>query len=377
MFRRSRWMIVLLLMVVRSISAQPTVHILSIEPDVKNQTILLDGAISEVKCVAKTNRPDARLQWTLEGPGRFDGTTTGIASFYLLPDKIAGTKAQVKITITATDAKGAVARDTVSFTIMTIPPTPKPSPAPTKAPSPTPTPQPAPEEASVILSLPNGGGTMVFLRTPGGRYDMGCGVWADQCGADETVVSTQVETFWIGQYEVTRQQWAAVMGKPDNVTAETALLPVENVSWNEIQEFIRQLMTLSLQYEIRLPTEAEWEYACRSGGQPENYAGGNDPEVVAWHANNSGRKAHLVGQKQPNGLGLYDLSGNVREWTQDEYRERLSGAGAAALPPKGTKVVRGGGWLNAPKYLRCSNREQYFADSKKSGLGFRLVLKKN
>jgi formylglycine-generating enzyme required for sulfatase activity len=212
---------------------------------------------------------------------------------------------------------------------------------------------------------------MAFVKVPGSSYDMGCGSWADACGNDEKLHVEKLTDFWIGQYEVTRKQWRQVNGDTANASKPDDTLPIENVSWNDGQTFLAKLSQNMPQYEFRLPTEVEWEYACRSGGKPENYAGSNEPDSVAWYLNNSGRKLHPIGTKAPNELGTYDLSGNVREWTQDWYAADYSHPTSGKM-----KVVRGGGWINAAKYVRCTNREQYLPDIPKAGLGFRVVMKK-
>ena len=124
--------------------------------------------------------------------------------------------------------------------------------------------------------------------------------------------------FWIGKYTVTQGQWQKVMGNNPSGFKKGDNYPVETVSWDDAKEFIRKLNGKS-GYTFRLPTEAEWEYAARSGGKAEKYAGGNDIDAVAWYVANSGRSTHPVGTKAPNGLGIYDMSGNVWQWCEDKY----------------------------------------------------------
>jgi formylglycine-generating enzyme len=122
-----------------------------------------------------------------------------------------------------------------------------------------------------------------------------------------------------GKYEVTQAQWEAVMGNnPAYFKQCGESCPVESVSWNDVQEFIKKLNQQTGK-TYRLPTEAEWEYAARSGGKSEKYSGGNNVDSVAWYNGNSGKQTHPVGRKQPNGLGIYDMSGNVWEWVEDIY----------------------------------------------------------
>ena len=126
-------------------------------------------------------------------------------------------------------------------------------------------------------------------------------------------------------------------------------LPVEQVSWKDVQEFIQKLNALTGK-TYRLPTEAEWEYAARGGNQSQGYkyAGSNTVGDVAWHYGNSDHKTHPVGQKQPNELGLYDMSGNVWEWCQDWYGDYSSSAQTNPTGPSSGsyRVLRGGSWSN-------------------------------
>jgi hypothetical protein len=129
----------------------------------------------------------------------------------------------------------------------------------------------------------------------------------------------------MGKFEVTQLLWRTVMGsnpsslhcEPRTVACSSDNNPVESVSWNDVQEFLQKLNTMTGK-QYRLPTEAEWEYACYGGIQTE-YCGGNNLDAVGWYYGNSGNKTHPVGQKQANGYGLYDMSGNVWEWMEDKY----------------------------------------------------------
>jgi len=155
--------------------------------------------------------------------------------------------------------------------------------------------------------------------------------------------------------------------------------PVENVSWYEVQEFIERLNSKTGK-KYRLPTEAEWEYAARSGGKREKYAGTNsdaDLGSYAWYITNSGSKTHPVGQKQPNGLGLYDMSGNVWEWCSDWYGKDYY-ASSPKDNPQGPssgsyRVLRGGSWGNDPRNIRASDRGIDFPSFRLIYNGFRLL----
>jgi sulfatase modifying factor 1 len=190
-----------------------------------------------------------------------------------------------------------------------------------------------------------------------------------------------VDDFSIGRYEVTQAQWLAVM--KENPAANTACgldCPVENVSWNEVQVFIKRLNGITGK-NYRLPYEAEWEYAARSGGKSELWAGTSDEEKLgeyAWFVDNSEEKTHPVGEKKPNGLGIYDMTGNVWEWCQDlhdAYYYKKSPAKNPQGPSNGqTRVIRSGSWGSKSWELRATARGRIFPKNKNSGLGFRLVL---
>ncbi|MBF0424187.1 MAG: SUMF1/EgtB/PvdO family nonheme iron enzyme, partial [Magnetococcales bacterium] len=160
-----------------------------------------------------------------------------------------------------------------------------------------------------------------FVIVSGGTFEMGCGSWQSGCFDNEKPVhSVTVGSFEIGKYEVTQKQWKAVMGSnPSSFSSCGDDCPVEMVTWNDTQDFIAKLNQQEKGCTYRLPTEAEWEYACRSGGKQEKYCGGNDVDQVAWYGSNSGNKTYPVGRKVANGLGAYDMSGNVWEWVADWY----------------------------------------------------------
>ncbi|BCS53402.1 hypothetical protein GSVR_17100 [Geobacter sp. SVR] len=222
---------------------------------------------------------------------------------------------------------------------------------------------------------------MVLLKVPGGTYIMG-DTFGD--GASNELPSHQVTVgeFYIGKYEVTQGQWQAVMGSnPSSFSACGADCPVETVNWSDIQTFITTLNQQSGK-NYRLPTEAEWEYAARSGGQSQAYSGGSDINAVAWYAVNSGSTTHPVGQKQANGLGLYDMSGNVDELVSDWFA--LSYSATAQTNPTGPATgslhtYRGGSWFEDPFYERASYRgavipgDPVYPTNRYPTIGFRLV----
>ena len=217
-----------------------------------------------------------------------------------------------------------------------------------------------------------------FVRAPGGTFEMGCGSQSDCQDNEKPVHTVRVDSFEIGKYEVTQGQWETVMrSNPSRFSACGDDCPVEKVSWGDVQKFITKLNTKG-QEKYRLPTEAEWEYACRSGGKREKYSGGNNVDSLAWHKNNSGNKTHRVGQKSPNGLEIYDMSGNVWEWVQDRYARDAYGKHEHDNPVyEGSgflRVFRGGSWGTGSGVTRCTYRSSSApGGSRFNNLGFRLI----
>ena len=187
---------------------------------------------------------------------------------------------------------------------------------------------------------------------------------------------TLTNDYYIGKYEVTQALWQAVMGKnPSKFKGDN--LPVENVSWDDCQEFISQLNRITGK-TFRLPTEAEWEYAARGGKKSRGYqySGSNDISDVAWYDGNSGNKTHAVGSKQANELGIYDMSGNVWEWCQDWHGSYSS---SSQTNPTGVKsgsyrVIRGEGWFSGARICRSSYRDGRLPYASSRDQGLRLVL---
>ena len=183
--------------------------------------------------------------------------------------------------------------------------------------------------------------------------------------------------FYIGKDEVTQGQWQQLMGsRPAFFSSCGDNCPVESVSWNDAQEFISKLNSLNGR-TYRLMTEAEWEYACRSGGKAERFCGSANVDAVAWYDKNSSSKPHQVGEKQPNGLGIYDMSGNVWEWVSDLYAADYYGKAPTHNPegplPGSKRVIRGGSWYNDPRNVRSSIRGCDDPDHRSVNLGFRVA----
>ena len=168
--------------------------------------------------------------------------------------------------------------------------------------------------------------------------------------------------FWIGKYPVTQAQWTAVMGGSPSGFHGDGMLPVENVSWTDCQEFIAKL-SQACGETFRLPTEAEWEYACRAGATG-NWSFGNDPgqlDDYAWHPDNAGGRTHPVGEKHPNAWGLYDMHGNICEWCQDDWHDGYTDApangGAWLTESAREKTARGGSWCMLTAECRSASRD--------------------
>ncbi len=188
----------------------------------------------------------------------------------------------------------------------------------------------------------------------------------------------KVKSFALGKYEVTQEQWFALMG--DNPSYNKGRpLPVENVSWDDIQVFLGKLNAKTGK-RYRLPTEAEWEYAARAGSTTL-YSFGDDVAQLSrygWYAANALSKTHPIGEKLPNQFGLHDMAGNVWEWVQDCYNENYNGAAAdgiaAAGPEDCDRVVRGGSWESGADFLRPAFRGRVRPTHRVLNLGFRVAL---
>ncbi len=229
------------------------------------------------------------------------------------------------------------------------------------------------------------GSDLEFVFVQGGTFQMGSN---DGSNDEKPIHSVTVSDFYIRKYEVTQKQWQAVMGtNPSNWKREN--LPVEQVSWNDIQQFIAKLNESSGK-TYRLPTEAEWEYAARGGkfgvdrrqlkGDQLMYSGSDSLDTVAWYRSNSDDKIHEVGIKQPNELGIYDMSGNVWEWCNDWFDEHYyenSSQTNPQGPSSGTyRALRGGSWSSNVNLCRVAYRLRGNPNNRDDDNGFRLVRTK-
>lgn len=230
------------------------------------------------------------------------------------------------------------------------------------------------ENARIISNLIN---NMVYVQ--GGTFMMGATTEqdSDACPDEKPAHQVTLAGFYIGKYEVTQREWKAVMGRKFKYF-EGDNRPVEILSWDDCQKFIQRLNTITGR-KFRLPTEAEWEYAARGGNRSRGYkySGSNDPNKVAWYMDNSEGFSHDVGTKQPNELGLYDMSGNVYEWCQDWYSdsyENQTQADSTDSESETVRILRGGCWNHPIESCRVSSRMGIGSSAAYFYGGLRLAL---
>jgi formylglycine-generating enzyme required for sulfatase activity len=251
------------------------------------------------------------------------------------------------------------------------------NPTPTP-PSPRPSPRPLPPPFTEKLA---NGIRLEMVSLPAGKFTMG----SSESDYEKPPHQVKVNSFAIGKYPVTQAQYQAVMGtNPShfkNWFKNNPQNPVECVSWDDAQAFCQKLSRITGK-TYRLPTEAEWEYACRAGTTTRYYFGDNDNQLgdYAWYEGNSNRTTHPVGQKKPNGWGLYDMSGNVWEWCEDDWHDSYIGApddGTAWIDndnrSQSLKCLRGGSWLDSPNFCRSAYRAGDYPGDRSDSYGFRVA----
>jgi len=232
-----------------------------------------------------------------------------------------------------------------------------------------------PDPNNKTIDLGNGV-TMKFVLVPSGEFYMGSpSSEKDRCDNEGPVRRLKItKSFYMSKYEVTQDQFSAVMGKnPSRFSGRN--LPVDSVMWDEAAAFCKELGS-----EFRLPTEAEWEYVCRAGTDTRFYYG-DDPNSVqlgeyAWYRDSSAGRTHGVGQKEPNSFGLYDMHGNVWEWCSDWYVSSRNGTSVHHVGPESGeyRVIRGGCYNNYARYCRSAHRRKDEAVYRWRYVGFRVVL---
>jgi formylglycine-generating enzyme required for sulfatase activity len=223
---------------------------------------------------------------------------------------------------------------------------------------------------------------MSFVLLPAGSFTMGspAGESGRNTGERQRPVTIS-KPFYLQTTEVTQKQWTQVMGSnPSYFTSFGDDCPVENVSWNDAQEFIKKLNQKESGAKYRLPSEAEWEYACRAGSKGRFCFGDEEARLkeYAWYKGNSGDKTHPVGKRKPNAWGLYDMHGNVWEWVEDDWQEGYKEApddGSAWIdnPRASGRVVRGGGWGHVAPDCRSASRNGHGPDPRGDFVAFRIT----
>jgi formylglycine-generating enzyme required for sulfatase activity len=241
---------------------------------------------------------------------------------------------------------------------------------------------PTPSSQILTETLP-GNIKLEMVKIPAGSFLMGS---ADN---DESAYSSEkpqhrvnLQEFYLGKYPVTQEQYQAIMGKNPSSFKDNPKNPVEDVSWNDVQDFCQKLSEKTGK-KYRLPSEAEWEYACRAGTQTRYYFGDDEMKLgeYAWYVENSDSKTHPVGEKKPNNWGLYDMHGNVWEWCEDGWHRNYKN-----VPKNGNswndnhsqsslRLLRGGSWFKDPRYCRSAFRNRFDAvNCRNFDFGFRLAV---
>jgi len=242
-----------------------------------------------------------------------------------------------------------------------------------------------------LVLLENLNFPLTLILIPGGEFTMGS---FDGDGDERPMKKIAFDAFYMSAYEITQEQYLAVMHVNPSYYQDNNLLPVEKVSWIDAAEFcnsLSKLCGLRPCYNertwicdfsadgFRLPTEAEWEYACRAGTDTDYYSGSSEEglRLVGWYSGNSNQKTHLVGQKTPNSFGLFDMHGNVFEWCNDFYTSYQSYASDLnlTLDSGRRKVARGGSWYVGPRECKSSKRSVSDENLRHPTVGIRVVKK--
>lgn len=221
---------------------------------------------------------------------------------------------------------------------------------------------------------------MVFVQ--GGTFTMGCKDGRDKACEDseKPAHSVKLPDFYLGKYEVTQAEWTKIMGNNPSNFKHCDNCPVENVTWDDVQEFIKKLNAQNPGKAYRLPTEAEWEFAARGGNLSKDYAysGSNTLFDVGWFYGNSNSKTHSVGGLKANELNLFDMTGNVSEWCADDWHDDFKGAPSNSRAwldnPRGSyRVIRGGSWYDYAEICPASRRHFAAPVNRNDLRGFRLA----
>lgn len=212
-----------------------------------------------------------------------------------------------------------------------------------------------------------------FMLIPSGIFMMG----SKDYDHEQPIHKVKIDkSFYLGKYPVTQNQWKIIMGSnPSHFIGDN--LPVETISWSDVQEFIKKINEMEGIDKYRLPSEAEWEHACRSGTVTSFHFGDDESKLgdYSWYSSNSESETHPIGQKKPNDLGLYDMHGNVWEWVQDKWHENYGGAPSDSDVWEdgysSSRVIRGGNWSSTARSCRSANRSGNSSNNNR--IGFRLL----
>lgn len=219
-----------------------------------------------------------------------------------------------------------------------------------------------------------------LVWVPGGSFRMG-DLFGEGVENERPLRDVILDGFYLARHCVSQAQWQVLMA--DNPSHHRGQrLPVEQITWEQASRFVQRLMEVHHnRYHFALPSEAQWEYAARSAGKKQRYAGGDVIESFAWYADNSEGRTHAVGTKAPNDLGLFDMSGNVWEWCRDTYLEHAyqqrAGRNLVVEIPGPDRVIRGGSFHLDDWSARCTRRLGFPADFVGPGLGMRLAMTPN
>ncbi len=212
-----------------------------------------------------------------------------------------------------------------------------------------------------------------MVRIPSGKFNQGSPL--DQTGRKENelaIAEVNIPTFYMAKFAVTQEQWIEIMGSNPATFRENLQAPVENISWNEAQDFCRKLAERS-QHAYRLPSESEWEYACRSGTNTA-YHFGDSPDQLADYAWFGDKRSHPVGQKVPNSWGLHEMHGGIWEWCEDVWHERSNGTEWISGDNSSRRVRKGGSWSNEARQCRSASRDWHRQSDRYNDIGLRVVI---
>ncbi|NMF57115.1 formylglycine-generating enzyme family protein [Pseudanabaena yagii] len=221
-----------------------------------------------------------------------------------------------------------------------------------------------------------------MVRIPSGKFMLGAPPNEIGKRDNETpLVEVQVAAFYIAKFAVTQEQWVTIIGNNPAHFRESLQAPMENISWIEAQDFCRRLTARSPHaYAYRLPSEAEWEYACRAGTNTAYHFGDSPAQLAdyAWFVDNSNKRSQPIGQKVPNPWGLYEMHGGVWEWCEDAWHDNFKGTpadGSAWIEGNsGRRVRKGGSWSNEAKLCRSASRDWHWQGDRYNDIGFRVVI---